>query len=595
MSVETLSQLFDYITTNYNKPDLLVYRGNDGEFYKFSTNEFRDAVVQCALGLNAIGVKSGTKVILLSENRPEWHIVDFACHLAGAVLVPLFPSLIPEQIEYITNDSETEAVVVSNQEQANKIFEIKNNIKKVEHLIAFDEVTGNDVTRFTTVLQKGREQDDRGFVEKAVKSAKPEVIATLIYTSGTTGAPKGVMLSHRNFVSNVLACSKILRIQPSDLGLSFLPLSHSFERTVDYTYLYNGASLVYSTIDRVSQDLQDASPTIMAAVPRFYEKVKARIEAKAEEDGGLKKRIFDWAMKVGYEKADRQLSGQTLSPVLKLKSKIADKLVFSKIRVRTGGKMKYFISGGAPLNAEVGRFFYAAGLTILEGYGLTETSPVIAVNPYERPKFGTVGRVLDKVEVKWAPDGELLVRGPNVMMGYYKQPEATKEVMDGEWLRTGDVGMLDDEGYLKITDRKKQIIVTSVGKNVAPQPIEKEVELSPYIEQVVLIGDQRKFISALVVPDFDALQSFAAENGISVNGNEELVNHPKVLELIQKEIDEHQRDFSEYEQIQRFRLLPKPFTIENGQLTPTMKVKRKVVLQTYEDIIEEMYEENDSE
>lgn len=591
MDIETLSQLFDYNVSNFNKPDLLVYRGQNDEYYNISTNEFKSSVVNFALGLREIGVKQDTKVILLSENRPEWHVVDFACHLLGAVVVPIFPTLISEQIEYMVNNSDAELVVVSNSLQAAKIGKIKDEIKKVKNVIAFEqEAAKEDSLFFETVLQNGREQNDRDFYDKAIKLAKPGAIATIIYTSGTTGLPKGVMLSHRNFVSNVLDALDMIEITSQEKCLSFLPLCHAFERMLDYAYFYAGATIVYSAHnDNVAEDLEKTGPTIMAAVPRFYEKVKAKIEAKAAGDGGLKKKIFDWAIKVGGEKGKYILEGKSGGLILNLKHSLANKLVFSKIQARTGGNLKYFVSGGAPLSAEVARFFFAAGLRILEGYGLTETSPVLSVNPCEKPKFGTVGKILRSVEIKIAEDGEILAKGPNVMMGYYKMPGETDEVMIDGWFHTGDIGQVDDEGYLSITDRKKQLIVTSVGKKIAPQPIEKEVENARHIEQVLLIGEKRNFISALIVPDFENLMMFAKANNLNRDQPEELIKEQAVIDLIQNEVDERQKHFSNYEKIRKFTLLPEPFSIESGLLTPTMKIKRKVVIEEFGDLIEEMY------
>ncbi|MFQ5823316.1 MAG: AMP-dependent synthetase/ligase [bacterium] len=590
MGLETLSQLFKFNVTQYNKPDLLIYRGHDGDFYNISSNEFKDRVVFFALGLKELGVKSYTKLILLSENRPEWHIIDFSCHLLNAVVVPIFPTLVAEQIEYIIQNSESELIVISTEAQAAKIHQIRNKIKKVKHIVAIEpEAVKREIINFESVLKNGSEQDDTKFLDEALNEAKPDVIATIIYTSGTTGLPKGVMLSHKNVVSNFLACSEVLEVGTSDRGLSFLPLSHAFERTVDYLYFYRGASIVYSKMEMVAQDLEESKPTIMAAVPRFYEKVKSQIEAKVEEEGGLKKKIFDWALKVGKEKAECSLMGKNGGIFLNIKYCLADQLVFSKIKALTGGNMKYFISGGAPLSPEVAYFFYSVGLIILEGYGLTETSPVITVNPPDKLKLETVGKALPGVEVKIADDGEILTRGPHVMMGYYKMPAETKEVLVEGWFPTGDIGQLDTEGYLSITDRKKQLLVTSVGKKVAPQSIEIEVENSKYIDQVVLIGEGRKFISALIVPNFEVLRNYAKEKHLVAYGNEALINNPAILELIQQEVDEHQMKFSDYEKIRKFRLLPKAFTIENGQLTPTLKVKRRIVEQEYADLIEEMY------
>lgn len=594
MAIRTLSDLFHHNVTRFSEPELLMFRPPEAsEFRTYSSEQFKEHVLTVALGLSELGVKRETKIILLSENRPEWHFIDFACHLLRATLVPIFPTLIPDQIRYIVNNSDSEIVVVSNQLQADKIRQIRDDLGKVRHVIALQaEAAGDDMMTFDQLLDKGRAKGDLdSFMQSAVPEAQEEDIATIIYTSGTTGTPKGVMLTHRNLISDMIGSLEILRLEQSDFGLSFLPLSHSFERLVDYCYFYTGCRLVYAEVERVAQDLADAKPTVMAAVPRLYEKIKARVEQTAEEGGGVKKKIFNWAVEIGKQKALKELAQQPVPGSLQMKYNIADKLVFSKIRERTGGRIRFFISGGAPLSADVALFFYAAGLKILEGYGLTETSPVLTVNPLDRPKLGTVGRPIPGAEIKIADDGEIIVRGPMVMKGYYKMPEATAEVLVDGWFHTGDIGELDEDGYLKITDRKKQILVTSTGKNVAPQPIEKAVEGSRYIDQVIVIGDGRKFVSALVVPDFEALETWARDNNIAFTSHEDLIAKTEVNDLLWKEIQEHQSHFSDYEKIRKFSLLPEPFTIEAGQLTPTMKIKRSVVEKQYGDLIEKMYAE----
>lgn len=570
----------------------MVYRGKAGAFYKISSNEFKDRVINFALGLKKLGIKPESKVILLSENRPEWHIADFACHLLNAVVVPIFPTLIAEQIQYIVQNSDSEAIILSNKQQAGKIHQIKPELKKVKTIVTMEpEAALEEDLCFEKVIECGREQDDAGFFEKAVQSADADTVATIIYTSGTTGAPKGVMLTHKNIVANVMGCSKVIDITSSDRGLSFLPLSHAFERTVDYLYFYRGATVIYSSIDRVAEDMLETQPTIMASVPRFYEKVKSKIESNVQQSGFIKQKLFHWAIQIGRQKFQTDMNSHKRGLKLSLFFGIANKLVLSKIRARTGDRIKYFISGGAPLSSDVAQFFFATGLKILEGYGLTETAPVITVNRPQKPKIGTVGQLLPGNEVKIAEDGEILTRGPNVMKGYYKLPAETAEVMVDEWFHTGDIGSLDEEGFLSITDRKKQLIVTSVGKKVAPQAIEKEVENSPYIEQVLLIGEKRNFISALIVPDFEALEIFAKKNKFRYQNRSDLLRQAAILDLIQKEVDARQSIFSNYEKIRKFQLLTEPFTIENDQLTPTLKIKRRVVEKKYADLIESLYQE----
>lgn len=593
MAIETLSQLFDYCVTHYDKPSLQIYRDDKNNYAAYSTQTFKQRVIQFALGLRSLGVQKSSKILVLSENCPEWHVVDFACHLLGTTIVPIFPTLVPEQIEYIVNNSESDFVVVSNRFQLAKIEKIRQKIKRVKKIILFKNIDLNrqEIVLFEQILQLGQRDFDPQFYDAAVQMAKPDDLATIIYTSGTTGVPKGVMLSHRNFIADMLGSCEILPISPADKGLSFLPLSHAFERTVDYAYFYKGVSIIYaSKIENVMEDLQRANPTVMASVPRFYEKVKAKVEAKVEETGGLKKRLFDWALSVGRTAGKRRLNDQSLGPALSIKMQVARRLVLSKIKAQLGGSIRYFVSGGAPLSAEVGEFFYAVGLPIVEGYGLTETSPVLSVNPPEKPKFGTVGKVLSCVQVKIADDGEILVKGPNVMLGYYKMPEETKEVMQDGWFHTGDIGYVDEDGYLVITDRKKQLIVTSVGKKVAPQHIEKKLEASKYIDQAVLIGEKRKFISALIVPDFEAIRAYADGKHIDYTSNEDLIQKDEIIALFQQEIDRQQMHLANYQKVKKFTLLAKPFTVEDGQLTPTLKMKRKIILQEHADLIEKMYE-----
>ncbi len=591
MTVTTLSQLFEFCTTKYNKRNLLIYRGKDDKFHNISTNELRDRVSYFALGLRELGVKAETKLLIISENRPEWHIADFAMSLLGAVTVPVFPTLIPGQIEYIINNSQTEFILVSNTEQREKIFQIREKIPNVKRVVVMDEEGARDEDiAFDQVIKTGREKDAVTFYESALETASPDSLATIIYTSGTTGVPKGVMLTHKNFVSNLLDCAAVISLSTIDRSLSFLPLSHAFERTVDYIYFYRGLSIIYSSsLENLSRDIKESAPTIMANVPRFYQKMKATIEARADEAGGLKKALFYWAVAVGGKVAETELNARPVGAFLKVRHSLARRLVLRKIQAAVGGNIRFFISGGAPLSAEVARFFSAAGLRILEGYGLTETAPVLSINPFEKPKFGTVGKVLPSVEIRIAEDGEILAKGPNIMQGYYLLEEETAEVLKDDWFHTGDIGTVDVDGYLTITDRKKQIMVTSVGKKIAPQAIEKAVENSKYIEQIVLVGEQRRFVAALIVPDFEQLGLFARKAGLKNVSAAELVKEESVVELIRLEIEKQQAIFSDYERIRKFELLAEPFTIENGKLTPTMKVKRKVVLQEYADLIDSIY------
>jgi len=593
MKIETLAQLFHHNVSTFNKPDLLTYRNNDDQYVTMSSLEFKENVISCAQGLTKLGVKANTKIIVLSENCPQWHITDFACHLIGAVIVPIFPTLVHQQIEYIIDNSESEFIAVSTKVQLDKIDHIQNHRDKIKKIIIFKSIDEkrDDVLFFEQILETGRKNSDPDFYAQAIHKAKPNDLATIIYTSGTTGVPKGVMLSHKNFVSNMSSCTAYITLDETDRGLSFLPLSHAFERTVDYAYFHKGVSIVYSTkIENVSEDLKKKQPTIMASVPRFFEKVKSKIEIKAAEGGALKTLLLNWSIKIGYRYGMKKMRGEKVGFFLRRNFNLADKLLLSKIRKSIGGKIRYFICGGAPLSADVAKFFFSARLLILEGYGLTETSPIITSNPPANLKFATVGKLIPGVEVKIADDGEILAKGPNIMLGYYKMPDETKKVLSNGWFYTGDIGTLDDEGYLSITGRKKQLIVTSVGKKIAPEHIEKELENSRFIEHVVLIGEKRRFISALIVPDFENLSLFAKEKQIQYSDNEELIANPKIIRLVERAVEHHQKDLANYQKVKKFTLLAKPFTIEDGQLTPTLKVKRKVVLDENSDLIEKMYQ-----
>ncbi|RMG38607.1 MAG: long-chain fatty acid--CoA ligase, partial [Methanobacteriota archaeon] len=459
-----------------------------------------------------------------------------------------------------------------------------------------DGIPPEEIITYQQLLEKGVEfnQKNPDYVEKTIKSLSRDDLATIIYTSGTTGEPKGVMLTHGNFLSNIEGSIRALPVNNTDTFLSFLPLSHVFERMVGHFLAnYVSATIAYAeSIETVPQNLIEVRPTLMASVPRLFEKIYARIVESVEEGSGLKKKLFYWAIGVGREVTTYKQKRQPLPGGLKLKFGIANKLVFSKLKERVGGRIRFFVSGGAPLSKEIGEFFTAAGLLILEGYGLTETSPVISVNRLEKFKFGSVGIPLDNVEVKIAEDGEILTRGPHVMKGYYKKEAETKEAIDSDgWFHTGDIGIIDEEGFLIITDRKKNIIVTAGGKNVAPQKIENLLVTTRYIEQAMVIGDKRKFCSALIVPSFETLEKFAAEQGISFNSHKELCEHPKVKELIQQEIENVNKELASYETVKKFILLDQPFSIESGELTPSLKVKRKIVEQNYKEQIDALYAE----
>ena len=597
MNAATLTEMFlNTVKTNGSKTALM--NKVEGKYQGITYQEFGEKVKDFALGLASLGVKKGDRVALLSENRPEWAISDLAILSLGAINVPIYPSLIPRQIEYILNDSEAKIIITSTPDQTSKIIEIIKNLPVFKYIFFMDSpaVINEKMFSFQQVFEKGRKFGSKNtdYYDQVTKAVTPDDPAGIVYTSGTTGNPKGAILTHNNFLSNVKGGVASLNIVSTDTFLSFLPLCHVFERMAGhFCPLSVGATIAYAeSIDSVAQNLGEVKPTIMTSVPRLFEKMYTRVLENAKAGGAVKQKIFNWAIQSGakYVKAQEQGKG---GGVLKLKYNLAHKLVFSKLHERVGGRLRFFASGGAPLPKEIGEFFYYAGIKILEGYGLTESSPVIAANLEDKFKFGTVGPVLEKggVEVKIAEDGEILTRGPHVMKGYYKKPAETREVIDEDgWLHTGDIGFLDENGFLVITDRKKNILVTSGGKNIAPAPIENLLITSPLIDQVMVIGDKRKFLSALLVPNFEALQNYAGEQNISFENDKELVNHSKIHQYVANEVERISADLARFEQVKAFRLMPQPFTIEAGELTPTLKIKRKVVEEKYADMIDSMYE-----
>ncbi|MGB4704599.1 MAG: long-chain fatty acid--CoA ligase [Candidatus Saccharicenans sp.] len=554
-------------------------------------------MVHLALALHQLGFRKGDKLIILSENRPEWVMTDFATICQGGLTVPIYTSLTAPQAEYIIRDSDAMVVVVSSAEQRAKIESIRPNLTQVRHYITFEEGEIPGYLNFDRLLETGRqvEAERPGLFRELAEGVKPEDEASLIYTSGTTGEPKGVILTHHNFISNVKTCVAMFDISYRDTVLSFLPLSHVLERMVMFSYLYAGATVAFAeSVDTVAQNLLEVRPHIMVSVPRVFEKIYARVMDNVLSSSTLKKKIFFWALKIGRKYAQKDLAGEKIPAILRFKRKIAHRLVFSKIIERTGGRVRFFISGGAPLAKDIAEFFYALGLVIYEGYGLTETAPVLAVNRPGALKFGTVGPPIPEVEIKIAPDGEILARGPNVMKGYYKKEEATREAFEGGWFHTGDIGYLDEDGFLVINDRKKDLIVTSGGKNVAPQPIENLLKTSPYISTVVVIGDRRRFISALVVPNFEKLEELARSRGISFSSRQELVRNPEIVAFVQAEIDRLTGNLASYEKIKKIALLDRDLEIEKGEITPTLKVRRATVENRYRELIESLYREESS-
>ncbi len=596
MTPRTLVDIFRNLS-RFQRPDLLLVKQH-GAWQPISTRDFMDRVQAVASALEGLGVAGGDRVALLSENRPEWSIVDFACQCYGAVLVPVFPTMVSDQAAYLLQDSGSVVAFCSTAEQAVKVLDARSACPALKHVILFDEASVKGTRPFAEVLAEGRAAyaaDPLAF-EKRADARKPDDLATLIYTSGTTGEPKGAMLLQSNFVSNVLACAELLPLPPTTVALSFLPLSHVLERMVEYLYFHFGVTVAYAeSIDRLKDNLVEVNPHLFAAVPRVYEKVYARILDNVSKTPAGRQNLFWKALEVGKAVLALRVQKKTPDVVLALQHFVFDRLVFRKIRAALGSRFRYCISGGAPLSKELAEFFWAAGVEIFEGYGLTETSPVIAVNHPGAWRLGTVGRIIPGVECRIAPDGEILTRGPHVMKGYFGKPEATREAIDGEsWFHTGDIGTLDGDGFLTITDRKKEIIVNANGKNVAPAPIEGFLKGNPYISLPVVLGDRRRYLSCLIVPNFEKLREFAGQHGLGSLPTEALAKEPRVLELYQSAIDSWNAGKSHEQKIVRFALLPAELTIEGGELTPTLKVKRRIIDRKYTALIDELYEDKAS-
>ena len=594
---QTLNDIFFGGLDRFSSKPAALRAKRGGSWEDIGYAEVLDQVRSAAAGFRELGIGRGSNIAILAENRPEWAIVDYATLSIRCADVPIYPTLPAGQISYILRDSGAVAIVVSSKAQLEKILDIRHPdvTPALRHIIAIEpDAVGPGVMPFGDLLERGRAALSKypRWREEALET-KPEDLATLIYTSGTTGDPKGVMLTHGNLCSNVVGGLKHLDLRESDESLSFLPLSHVFERMAGHYCMWqSGALITYAqSVDTVSADIIDRKPTVVLSVPRLYEKIFAKV-LEGASSSPVKKRIFTWARANGEAWAEHVLAKKPVPALLGLKKAIADRLVFAKLQARTGGRLRYFVSGGAPLSADIAKFFFAAGLPIYEGYGLTETSPVIAVNSREYVKMGTVGRPIPGVEVRIAPDGEILTRGPHVMKGYYNKPQATAEAIDSEgWFHTGDIGMIDSEGFLRITDRKKDIIVTAGGKNIAPQPIENRVKSNKFVLNAVMIGDKRKFPVMLVVPNIDELRAWAATQNLSFPDDGALVVSPQAGDKIEREIKKTLRDLAQFEMPKKVVLIHRDFSIESGELTPTLKVKRRVVEKNYQSQIEAVYAE----
>jgi long-chain acyl-CoA synthetase len=588
-----LFDCFDYQLEKNILPDMFAAK-ESGSWKKYSTSEVNDIVNQLAAGMielgispNDMSVEGRDKVAIISKNRPEWLMLDLAVQKIGGVLVPIYPTINVHELQFILNDSQAKVVYVNDEELYLKVKSIKDQVPSIKHVFTFEYVP--NATHWKDSLKPATDAVINKIKEYSGKTSAAD-LATIIYTSGTTGTPKGVMLSHNNIVSNVCDSNCVFE----EIGvegkraLSFLPLNHVFERMVSYIYIYNSVSIYYAeNMEKIGDNLKEVKPLIFTTVPRLLEKVYERIMAKAATLTGIKKNLFNWALGLGLKYDVNKNMGLWYNFQLGL----ANKLVFSKWREALGANVKAIVTGSAACQVKLLRVFTAARVPILEGYGLTETSPVISVNRMNPKKrmFGTVGTLIDNVEVKIAEDGEILCKGPNVMMGYYKRPDLTAEVITDGWFHTGDIGVMIDNKFLKITDRKKEIFKTSGGKYVAPQPIENKMKESKYIEQMMVIGAGEKFTGALIVPAFSPLKEWCDQHGVNYNGNESIIKNEKVLALIKDTVERYNQNFNQVEQIKKFELLPREWSVEGGELTPTLKLKRKVILEKYRDAVERIY------
>ncbi|GAA3948526.1 AMP-binding protein [Chitinophaga oryziterrae] len=587
-------RLFDVIAyqlKHYPKADMLVGKENN-VWKKYSTQDVADLTMRFSAGLLQFGFGKGDataegtdKIAIVSPNRPEWLITDLACQQAGAVLTPIYPTLSENELEFVLNDGGASILFVNDKDMYDKINLFRHKMPLLKEIFTFDKVEG--VRHWSEIPAMGKEEDFAK-IEEIKKNIDPEQLVTIIYTSGTTGTPKGVMLSHRNIMSNVTACTPYLPVSQDARALSFLPLNHIFERMVSYVYLAAGVPIYYAeNMDSIGDNLREVKPTIFTTVPRLLEKVYERIMAKGLELKGIKRALFFWAVELGkrYE-INKPMGGWYNFQLF-----IANKLIFNKWREALGGKIDAVVLGSAACQVRLLKIFTAAGIPVLEGYGLTETSPVISVNrtDVKDRMFGTVGPLISNVEVKLAEDGEILCKGPNVSMGYYKRPDLTAESIIDGWFHTGDIGVLVNNKFLKITDRKKELFKTSGGKFVAPQPIENKFKESPFIEQIMVVGEGRKFTGALIVPSFPQLERWAVKNGIKADTHEELLKNADVQGFFQQILDKYNQYFSHIEQIKKFELLAHEWTVSGGELSPTLKVKRKVIMQKYMDQVEKIY------
>lgn len=588
------ARIFDFLQyqlDTYPKNDMLVAKEH-GQWKPYSTAAVKEIVDQLSIGLLNSGITGGDltvekqdKIAVISRNRPEWIMLDLACQQTGAILCPLYPTTNTHELEFIFNDAAIKHVFVSGKEILDKVNAIKNNTASLQNIYSFDEMDG---AAYWKQLLKPLASADIDRLASVKKNITSQHCATIIYTSGTTGTPKGVMLSHQNIVSNVINSKRSFPFEDNvqTKALSFLPLNHIFERMVTYIYIISGNSIYYAqSMDTIGEDIKEVCPTLFCTVPRLLEKVYEKIMAKGAEQKGIKKKLFYWAVGLGA-KYDVEINHGTW---YNIQLAVANKLVFSKWRQALGNKLDFIVTGGAACQVRLIKIFTAAKIPIFEGYGPTENSPVISVNRRARARFGTVGPVIEGQLVKLEPDGEICVKGPSVMMGYYKRPELTAETIIDGWLHTGDIGVIDKDHFLKITDRKKELFKTSGGKYVAPQPIENKLKENPFVEQIMVVGAEQKFTAALIVPSFTHLKEWMKQQSIPFTGNADAIKNPLVIKIYKDLIDADNAFFNHVEQIKKFELIPAEWTIDSGELTPTLKLKRKAIMEKYKEVIDKIY------
>jgi long-chain acyl-CoA synthetase len=598
---QTINELFKQAMSRRADKVVMRYK-RDRRWHDITGAQLDERVRNLALALHRLGIRPGDRVALLAESSPEWSVTDYAILANGAINVPIYPTQAVDQVGFILRNCGARILFISNAKQLRRIQPALDSLKSKERpqLIMFEapkeEKKDSAVTTLAELESAGREEGalNPQLYERLSAESQPEDLATIIYTSGTTGEPKGVMLTHHNLVSNALNSGEVFELKDDDSALSFLPLSHVFERTVLYIYLSFGVQINFARgVETVAEDIKEVRPTVVTAVPRLFEKIYATINKRAAEQSPMKQKIFHRAVEVGREVAILRNRGQRVPIRLAIELKALDRLVFTKWRSAVGGKLRFFVSGGAALPPELAYIFSGAGIVILQGYGLTETSPIVSFNRPDANRIGTIGQTIPGVRVRVAEDGELLVQGDNVMQGYYHMAEETERVLqrrpDGLWFHTGDIGTIDADGYISITDRKKDLIKTSLGKYIAPQPIENMIRAIPMVEQAIVIGNARKFPSALIVPSFDALRSYAKSLGVEAKDNTELARNPRIVEYFKKKIDEVTRDLAPHEKIKKIALLDQEFSVESGELTPTLKVRRKFVEDKHRAVIDALY------